>query len=89
MHNFFEGLVDSGNIFWIGVSDIASHGTYVFANGQPVTNPFWDSTEPGGGSEHYAAMYESNGKWRDFSGSEEFYYLCKRGTQIKSRKLKG
>ena len=53
---------------WIGLSDAASEGDFVWASGDPVTYTNWQPGEPNNwkGSEHYVHISAgSNGRWND------------------------
>jgi Lectin C-type domain len=52
---------------WIGFNDIASEGTFVWVNGDPVTFTSWNSGEPNnsGGNENCAEISGSGGGWND------------------------
>ncbi len=50
---------------WIGLTDEAREGTFVWASGEPVTYTHWNPGEPNNsGNEDYAIMYSSGG-WND------------------------
>ncbi|WP_461636689.1 PA14 domain-containing protein [Labilibaculum euxinus] len=50
---------------WIGLTDAAAEGTFVWCNGEAVSYTNWNSGEPNNsGNEDYTQMY-SNGKWND------------------------
>lgn len=65
-----------GQSQWIGFTDAASEGTWVWANGDPVTYTFWNSGEPNNsGNEDYAHM-NTNGTWNDSGGGENYPFVC-------------
>lgn len=54
--------------FWIGLTDQAVEGTFVWSNGDPVTYTNWLSGEPNNflGDEDYTIMNKNEaGKWND------------------------
>jgi len=57
--------------YWIGLSDAASEGTWVWSNGEPTTYLNWAGLEPSSGNtaENYVMMnFENNsrhGQWHD------------------------
>jgi hypothetical protein len=51
---------------WIGLSDTAVEGTFVWASGTPLTYTKWEPGEPNNsGDEDHVAMYANNGRWVD------------------------
>ena len=63
---------------WIGLTDQASEGTFVWISGEPFTYSNWSAGEPNNnsGNENYAYIVQSNpdlpltpGKWNDFPDS--------------------
>lgn len=56
---------------WIGFSDTASEGTFAWSDGTPATFTNWNVGEPNnsGGTEDWAEMFGSNGKWNDVNDS--------------------
>jgi hypothetical protein len=53
---------------WIGFTDRAQEGAWVWADGSPVTYTAWNGGEPNNwGGENYAMMYTS-GPWNDAGG---------------------
>jgi uncharacterized delta-60 repeat protein len=77
-HTFLNGL-DRIRPFWIGLSDAAAEGSFVWADGEPSGHSHWDAGEPNNrNDEDFAAMnwsYSSNpsglpqsfGKWNDLA----------------------
>ncbi len=65
--NFFPQYT---NTAWIGFNDRVTEGTFVWANGEPVTYINWDVNEPNNsfGTEHYTQMKQS-GRWNDLPSS--------------------
>jgi hypothetical protein len=54
---------------WIGFSDTASEGSFAWSDGSPVTYTNWNPGEPNnsGGTEDWAEMLGSNGRWNDIA----------------------
>jgi hypothetical protein len=54
---------------WIGFTDVASEGNFVWTDGSPVTYTNWGGGEPNNANntEHYAELLGSNGLWNDIS----------------------
>ena len=52
---------------WLGFTDEASEGNYVWVNGDPITYTNWNSGEPNNSNnqEHFARLLKHNGKWTD------------------------
>jgi hypothetical protein len=52
--------------FWIGLSDAAEEGTWVWSSGEPVSYTNWASGEPNSGSSYdYALVHSDDGLWYD------------------------
>ncbi|OPY90320.1 MAG: Lectin C-type domain protein [Syntrophus sp. PtaU1.Bin208] len=59
---------------WIGFTDQAAEGTWVWISGEPVTYTNWAGGEPNNaGGEDYAVMNWSGIKWNDLNGSQPYY----------------
>jgi hypothetical protein len=76
LHSFlwstWGGNLGSGLGLWIGLTDQASEGTFVWLNGQPVSFTNWVSGEPNSGFARYEedfvnmdSRFSPNGKWND------------------------
>lgn len=65
-------LANLNNNIWIGASDIASEGNWVWTDGSQLTYTNWNSGEPNNSNyaEHCAEYYYGNGLWNDMP---EFY----------------
>ncbi|MFO0826705.1 MAG: lectin-like protein [Phycisphaerales bacterium] len=52
---------------WIGLTDTASEGTFVWVTGEPLSYTHWNSGEPNdsGGNEDYVEMFPTAGLWND------------------------
>ncbi|XP_063599774.1 macrophage mannose receptor 1-like [Penaeus indicus] len=77
----------SGHAFWLGGSDLASEGTWVYTTGEPVPmgTPFWGLfemsapiQEPNGGTGQNCLAITSDGyyNFRDYSCNSKFNPLC-------------
>ncbi|OFW24140.1 MAG: hypothetical protein A3G21_20500 [Acidobacteria bacterium RIFCSPLOWO2_12_FULL_66_21] len=66
VENAFVQAVGGGFRAWIGLSDAATEGTFVWVTGQPLTYSNWSSSEPNnsGGAEDYVEMF-GNGRGND------------------------
>lgn len=65
----FGNLLGVDRRIWIGYSDLAVEGSFVWADGTPNGYTNWNSGEPNnsGGTEDWAEFLGSNGKWNDIS----------------------
>jgi hypothetical protein len=64
--------------YWIGLNDIAEEGTFVWANGDPVTYTNWNANEPNDFlSNEDAVVLETaiEGKWNDVPADDNFFYI--------------
>ena len=56
---------------WLGISDEASEGSWVYTSGPntgtAITYSNWDTGQPSGGSENLAGLYIYTEKWNDFA----------------------
>jgi hypothetical protein len=60
---------------WIGLSDAAMEGDYVWIDGTPYTYSNWSGGEPNNaGDEDYVHMY-SDGTWNDLAPSSNYIYI--------------
>ncbi len=65
----FGNLLGVDRRIWIGFNDVASEGTFQWADGSPVTYTNWNPGEPNnsGGVEDWTEFLGSNGRWNDIS----------------------
>ena len=57
---------------WIGLTDAASEGTFVWTSGEPLTYSHWRFDQPDnfGGTENYAHLWLPDGFWNDYWGDQ-------------------
>ena len=80
----FPGYVFSlpaGDPVWIGGFDIYSDNKYRWMDGHLVESSYtnWNPGDPGNGHEDYLGIRGDDGMWRDYSGTENFKYICESG----------
>ncbi len=62
---------------WIGLSDVAAEGVWVWADGTPLDYTNWHGSEPNGGEgENCAFARGSNGAWVDSRCTKDRAYAC-------------
>lgn len=63
----FGNLLGVDRRIWIGFTDVATEGTFAWADGSPVTYTNWNPGEPNnsGGIEDWTEFLGSNGRWND------------------------
>jgi len=71
VHANFGNLGGVDRRLWIGFTDAASEGNWVWTDGSPAKYTNWNGGEPNnsGGVEHYAEMLGSNGRWNDINNA--------------------
>ena len=79
-------MMGAADQVWIGFSDGASEGTWVWMDGTPTDYTVWGPGEPNNydGIEHNAIIKLSGGMlyWEDVSGTQErhsYPSVCKKG----------
>ena len=72
--------------FWIGVSDIASEGTWIWVNGETASNSdlIWDSGQPNsyGGNQDCGGIFHPSALADDGTCSESTFGLCEKKFEI-------
>ncbi len=70
-------LVSNQNT-WIGCSDDAKEGTFVWVNGEPFEYSNWESKQPDNkwDSDYVYLWAGYDGKWDDTTHEYEYYYIC-------------
>jgi len=66
--------------FWLGLTDIASEGTFVWSDGSSSSYRYWYSGEPNnyGGAEDCTESYTSrSGRWNDLRCDSPRHWVCK------------
>ncbi|MBX7242012.1 MAG: HYR domain-containing protein [Bacteroidia bacterium] len=75
--SFIQSNIGAGYVFWTGLNDIATEGSYVWANGDPVTYTAWCPGEPNNqGNEDGIIMFPAaGGCWNDMPTSNSTQYI--------------
>ena len=64
---------------WMGLTDQAVEGAFLWASGDPVTYTDWESAEPNGGTGENCGQinrfYPDHG-WNDEPGGEGLHFIC-------------
>jgi len=68
VYGAFSGFVN----FWIGLSDEAQHGTYVWSSGDPFAYTNWDSGQPNNANNQDYGVMRGGGVWADYAASANF-----------------
>ena len=83
LHYFFQierPRSATENIAWIGINDIGTENTFVFAsNDQPVPYKYWHVGEPNNEEQEDCVhlYYKSgNGKWNDLQCDWKKWFIC-------------
>jgi hypothetical protein len=62
---FAQAIPGTGRV-WLGLTDAATEGTFVYTSGEAFVYTYWESGEPNNSdNEDYVAMYANNGRWVD------------------------
>lgn len=64
--------------WWLGLSDQAEEGTFVWSDGEPATFTRWSSGEPNdaGGREDCAQLVPWSGRWNDIDCARRLPFVC-------------
>ena len=65
--DFLQAEFGTARDFWIGINDVENEGTFVWANGDPVTYTNWAPFEPNdfGGQDYGVLNYGPTNQWDD------------------------
>jgi len=81
--DFFDAnIFSAGNVWWIGLTDEDSEGTFYWESGLPVLYENWQSGQPndGGGNQDYTYLHGTShsnvGLWADDSSGSNWSYIC-------------
>jgi len=79
LNSYLRSAADSAGytgVYYIGLSDAADEGTFVWATGEPVSFTKWNSGEPNdyGGNEDYTQVLNT-GFWNDMSATSSGNYI--------------
>lgn len=66
--SFMDGII-GGSQFFIGFTDVATEGAFVWSNGQAVTYTNWNGGEPNNAGNEDVTEMLSNGTWNDIQDS--------------------
>ncbi len=79
--SFIKGMIGSSNL-WLGATDKDSEGRWKWVSGETFSYNNWESGQPdntaspGEGSENYAHIWGSTGKWNDNAGCVTYPFMC-------------
>lgn len=72
---FVQELISNGKyeFYWIGGTDTAKEGSFVWTNGETMNYTNWSENQPDnyGGNENYMMMYKTTGLWNDNVGDAD------------------
>ncbi len=78
-----DTFLSGDNPIWLGFNDVATEGTFVGADGAPITYANWLGSEPnngnGNGEQDYVAMASVGGRWDDVGNGYNFFYNFSNG----------
>ena len=71
---WLESVFGTDTLYWIGMNDVNTEGSWEWVSGQPVTYTNWAAGEPNNylGAEDYAVMNWDSGKWNDVTIGSPF-----------------
>ena len=72
---------------WIGFTDEVTEGTFLWANGDPVTYTNWQSGRPNGGTAANYTQFSAtvSGAWADVAGATSLPYVCEFDSSVTPR----
>ena len=78
MRNLMRQSEDFPYYFWLGLTDIANEGQYVWESDNSTVSDFdWKEGFPLGGKDHNCVLRSSTG-WRDLDCSRPCYIFCQK-----------
>ncbi|MDC3957094.1 hypothetical protein KEG38_24745 [Polyangium jinanense] len=76
----FDTVIDKTILLprWLGLTDIATEGTFVWESGEPLAYTHWGQDQPDdyNASEDCVEMYHVTGEWNDDNCTYEYHYVC-------------
>lgn len=83
----FAQLGGNHYLLWLGLRDTATEGTFIWADGTPLSYANWQDGEPNNiNNEDYVAMNDDNtGKWNDANGGLPLYGVVEINTSCSSQ----
>ncbi|CAL4129558.1 unnamed protein product, partial [Meganyctiphanes norvegica] len=71
---------NGGNFHWIGGSDLATEGTWLWSDGRPIDMgvPPWQGYQPGGGASQNCLLMNTHGH-NDYFCTSTLRYICELG----------
>ena len=76
--DFLDTILAVGEKVFVGMTDIAKEGQWVWMDGSNVTlNPLWHDSFPNGGTQQNCAEYVQNHGFHDKPCSVSRKYVCK------------
>ncbi len=79
--NFIKGMIGNSDL-WLGATDKDSEGNWKWITGESFSYNNWESGQPdntaslGEGTEDYAHIWGSTGKWNDNAGCVPYPFVC-------------
>ena len=79
-NNFIKNSVESNKKYWFGATDVATEGTWVWADGTPIDYQgftHWEVGYPKNDTESNCMMIDDKAaNWKDSSCSNKFNFVC-------------
>jgi cysteine-rich repeat protein len=76
----FGVLIDKSVLLprWLGLTDLATEGTFVWSSGEPFSYTHWGAQQPDNynDAEDCVEMYHVTGEWNDDNCTYEYEYVC-------------